>query len=67
MSCVTDYFHDFIISIFLETNYLIVNGNGGFVGNYLYNDVLFKPLNYNNQVSYYFLITSTFVLFFIEC
>ena len=45
---------------------MIVNGNGGFVGNYLYNDVLFKPLNYNNQVSYYFLITSTFVFFLLS-
>ena len=51
---------------FLETNYLIVNGNGGFVGNYLYNDFLFKPLNYNKQVSYYFLITSTFVFFLLS-
>ncbi len=57
--CIT--FTTLLSQFFLDTNYLIVNGNGGFVGNYLYNDVLFKPLNYNNQVSYYFLITSTFV------
>ena len=62
--CVT--FTTLLSQFFLETNYLIVNGNGGFVGNYLYNDVLFKPLNYNNQVSYYFLITSTFVFFLLS-
>ena len=51
---------------FFDTNYLVVNGNGGFVGNYLYNNIFFKILNYNNQISYYLLISSTLVLFLLS-
>ncbi len=58
-------------SVFLNHFYnttfaLFINGNGGFIGNYL-NENFFKSLlNLNENISYYFLIILTVVLFLLS-
>ena len=47
-----------------EAFFLIINGNGGFIGNYFYNNIFFKILNLNSQISYY-LVLSLFIILFI--
>ena len=56
----------FLTQFYKEAFFLIVNGNGGFVGNYLYNDVFFKITNFNNEISYYLLLSLFFVLFLLS-
>ncbi len=56
----------FLTQFYKEAFFLIINGNGGFVGNYLYNDVFFKITNLNNEISYYFLLLLFFVLFLLS-
>ena len=56
----------FLTQFYKEAFFLIINGNGGFVGNYLYNDVFFKITNLNNEISYYFLLILFFVLFLLS-
>ena len=56
----------FLTQFYEEAFFLIINGNGGFVGSYLYNDVFFKITNLNNEISYYFLLILFFVLFLLS-
>ena len=43
---------------------LFINGNGGFVGTYLNENIFYNLLNFNENVSYYFLIILITGLFF---
>ena len=61
----------FLGSIFFSTFYtnafkLYINGNGGFVGNYLETTFLSNLLNINLQISYYSLILIILTLFLIS-
>ncbi len=51
-----DYFYT-------EAFNLYINGNGGFVGNYLNKNFINSFINSNNTFSYYFLIFMIFILF----
>ena len=58
-------------SLFFEYFYrntfsLYINGNGGFVGNYLNQSFLNDLINSNQSISYYFLTILTLLLFFIS-
>ncbi len=55
----------FFLSVFLTSPYfLYINGNGGFVGNFL-NDAVFLKLEFlNNKITYYFSLI-TFLLLFV--
>ena len=54
-------------SIFYKTSFwLPINGNGGFVGNFLESTFLLKIVNLNNQIFYYLIIFLTFILFLIS-
>ena len=53
----------FLTQFYKEAFFLIINGNGGFVGNYLYNDVFFKISNLNVKISYYFQLSLFISLF----
>ena len=53
----------FLTHFYSDTFVLYINGNGGFVGNYLNQTYLIKILNINNEVSYYILITLILLLF----
>ena len=54
----------FLTQFYNEAFFLIINGNGGFVGNYLYNEIFFKVANINNEISYYFQLL-IFTIFFL--
>ena len=56
----------FLTQFYKEAFFLVINGNGGFVGNYFYNNIFFKITNINSEVSYYFIILLFFILFFIS-
>ena len=56
----------FLTQFYKEAFFLVINGNGGFVGNYFYNNIFFKITNINSEVSYYFNILLFFILFFIS-
>ena len=55
----------FLTQFYNEAFFLIINGNGGFVGNYLYNEIFFKVANINNEISYYFQLL-IFTIFFLQ-
>ena len=58
-------FGSFFLSFFYpESLTLYVNGNGGFVGNFLATSFLNNITNYNEVVSYYILILIVTILFF---
>ena len=54
----------FLTQFYKEAFFLIINGNGGFVGNYFYNEIFFYFANLNIKLSYYFqiLLFTTFFL-----
>ena len=54
----------FLTQFYKEAFFLIINGNGGFVGNYFYNEIFFYIANLNIKLSYYFqiLLFTTFFL-----
>ena len=56
----------FLTQFYKEAFFLIINGNGGFVGNYLYNDVFFKISNLNVKISYYFQLSLFISLFLLS-
>ncbi len=60
-------FGSLFFSYFYNTAFaLFINGNGGFIGTYL-NDNIFKSLiNFNEIISYYFLIILILVLFLLS-
>jgi S-DNA-T family DNA segregation ATPase FtsK/SpoIIIE len=61
LSC---YFGSLFFSIFYPIAFkLYINGNGGFIGNYLKSSFLNSLINFNSQVSYYVLITIILILF----
>jgi len=55
----------FFLSVFLTSPYfLYINGNGGFVGNFLNESVFLKLEFLNNKITYYFSLI-TFILLFL--
>ena len=56
----------FLTQFYKEAFFLVINGNGGFVGNYFYNNIFFKITNINTEVSYYFLVILFLILFVIS-
>ncbi len=56
----------FFSQFYNEAFFLIINGNGGFVGNYFYHNIFFKILNLNSQISYYIELSLFLILFFIS-
>ena len=56
----------FLTQFYKEAFFLVINGNGGFVGNYFYNNIFFKITDINTEVSYYFLIILFVILFIIS-
>ena len=64
-------FYSIIGTIFLTQFYneafiLIINGNGGFVGDYFYNKIFFKIANLHLELSYYFQLLLFIILFFLS-
>ena len=53
----------FLTQFYKEAYFLIINGNGGFVGDYFYNKIFFKISNLNPEFSYYFQILLFIILF----
>ena len=56
----------FLTQFYKEAFFLVINGNGGFVGNYFYDHIFFKIVNVNSEISYYFIILLFVTLFFIS-
>ncbi len=56
----------FLSFYFQDTLTLFINGNGGFVGNYLNNTYLNKLIIININVSFYFLLTIITILFLLS-
>ena len=54
----------FFTQFYNDAYYLIVNGNGGFIGNYLYNEIFFSALNINSNISYFLILVIFFILLF---
>ncbi len=60
-------FGSLFLSYFYENAFTLhINGNGGFVGNYLNQSFLNSVININTNISYYFLIFLIAVLFLIS-
>jgi len=53
----------FLTQFYKDAFFLIVNGNGGFVGDYFYNKIFFKIANLHTQLSFYFQLLLFIVLF----
>ena len=56
----------FLTQFYKDAFFLIINGNGGFVGDYFYNKIFFKIVNLHTQLSYYFQLLLFIVLFLIS-
>ena len=56
----------FFSYFYIEAFALHINGNGGFVGQYLNGTFLNKFINLNEDISYYFLIVLIFIFFLIS-
>ncbi len=56
----------FLTQFYKEAFFLVINGNGGFVGSYFYERIFFKFVNYNLDISYYFQLSLFIVLFLIS-
>ncbi len=56
----------FLTQFYKEAYFLIINGNGGFVGEYFYNKIFFKIVNLHTEFSYYFQILLFLVLFLVS-
>jgi S-DNA-T family DNA segregation ATPase FtsK/SpoIIIE len=56
----------FLTQFYKEAYFLIINGNGGFVGDYFYNKIFFKIANLHIEFSYYFQLLLFIVLFLIS-
>ena len=60
-------FGSLFFSVFYKNSFwLTINGNGGFLGNFLENTFLFYFININEQISYYLLIFVIILLFLIS-
>ncbi len=53
----------FFTTFYVDSFWLSINGNGGFVGNFFSNTFLSSIININQQISYYFLITLSIIFF----
>ena len=56
----------FLTQFYKEAYFLIINGNGGFVGEYFYNEIFFKIVNLHTEFSYYFQLLLFLVLFLVS-
>ena len=56
----------FLSQFYKEAYFLIINGYGGYVGNYFYNEIFFKIVNLNAEISYYALLSIFIILFLIS-
>jgi len=56
----------FFSSYFSDSFWLAINGNGGFIGNFLNNGFVVSLININKNISYYLLIIITFGIFLIS-
>ena len=56
----------FLTQFYKEAFFLIINGNGGFVGNYFYSELFFKILNLNLKISYFTQLFLFLVLFLLS-
>ena len=57
----------FFLTFFYDNSFwLIINGNGGFLGKYLSNTFLAKIVIVNTEIGYYILIVSVSLLFFLS-
>ena len=56
----------FLTQFYTDAFFLIINGNGGFVGNYFYNKIFFKIVNFNTELSYYLQLLLFIFLFLIS-
>ena len=56
----------FLTQFYKEAYFLIINGNGGFVGDYFYNKIFFKIANLNTEFSYYFQLLIFIILFLVS-
>ena len=60
-------FGSLFFSYFYNTTFaLFINGNGGFVGTYLSDNIFKSLINFNEVISYYFLIILILVLFLLS-
>ena len=56
----------FFTTFYTESFWLIINGNGGFVGQFLSSTFLLYLINLNEQITYYLLISIVITFFFIS-
>ena len=56
----------FFATYYSNSFWLYINGNGGFVGNFLNNTFLTNLVNLNKDISYYVLIILIIIIFFIS-
>ncbi len=57
-------FGSLFFSHFYETNYMLfINGNGGFIGNFIDKSILRNLININEIISYYILVILILILF----
>ena len=56
----------FLSQFYKEAYFLIINGYGGYVGNYFYNEIFFKIVNLNTEISYYALLSLFIILFLVS-
>ena len=54
----------FLTQFYKEAFFLIINGNGGFIGNYFYNELFLNIVNLNAKISYYLQLL-LFTIFFL--
>ena len=54
----------FLTQFYKEAFFLIINGNGGFIGNYFYNEIFLNIVNLNIKISYYLQLL-LFTIFFL--
>ena len=53
----------FVSLYYNDSFWLLINGNGGFLGNYLANSIIGKLFLFNEKISYYILIIIFFLFF----
>ena len=56
----------FFAYFYTDSFWLSINGNGGFIGNFFKDTFLVNLINYNEIVSYYFLILVIIIIFFVS-
>ena len=60
-------FGSLFLSFFYNTTFaLFINGNGGFIGSYLSDNIFKNLINFNEIISYYFLIILVSILFLLS-